>query len=161
MPPLPKVPSTRRGHRSNSPRRVLQAVENPDIPDLPDYVEWHDAVKDFWNSVWSSPMPQEWDESDRHNVLMASMALQTVWTGESSPTARSAAMAECRLILRECGLTPMSRRTLQIEIERADEAVERGTTRRGGKPPTKAQVAKAKKAADAKDPRRAHLASVG
>lgn len=130
MPPLPKPTSLRRGHGAQRGRRVLQAVKNPTIPALPDYVEWHPAVVDFWTSAWSSPMPQEWDESDRHNVLMAAVAMQTVWNPDTRPTARCTAMAECRLILRECGLTPMSRRSLQIEIERADEATHRGTQRR-------------------------------
>lgn len=133
MPVTPKSPSLRRGHRNHSARRVLQAVKNPVIPELPDYRDWYPAVREFWRDAWSSPMPQEWDESDRHNVLMAALAMQTIWDPESRPTARSAAMAECRLLLRECGLTPMSRRSLQIEIERADEAQDRGQQRRAAK----------------------------
>lgn len=133
MPPTPKPAALRRGHRNHSPRRVLQAVKNPKVPPLPDHCEWHPAVVDFWKSAWSSPMPQEWDESDRHNVLMAALAMQTIWDPETKPTPRYAAMAECRLILRECGLTPMSRRSLQIEIERADEAQDRGQQRRATK----------------------------
>lgn len=93
---------------------------------------------DFWNSVWSSPMPQEWDEPDRHNVLLAALAMQQIWDPEVKTTARSAAMAECRLILRELGLTPMAKRSLQIEIARAEDAVERRAAKRAspssGKP---------------------------
>ena len=130
MPPVPKPASTRRGHRSHSPRRVLAVVKNPKIPELPGYCDWHPAVLEFWSSAWSSPMPAEWDESDRHTVLLAARALQMAWDAESRPTARTNAMAELRLILRELGLTPMSRRTLQIEFERADEAAHRGAQRR-------------------------------
>ncbi|WP_048890668.1 hypothetical protein [Mycobacterium heckeshornense] len=127
---------------------MLQAVANPRVPQLPAYCDWHPAVVDFWESAWRSPMPQEWDESDRHNLLMAALAMQTAWDPQTRPTARATAMAECRLILRECGLTPMSRRTLQIEIERADEATDRGNARRAAKrTPSKAE-------AKAKDPRR-------
>lgn len=125
MPPLPKPASTRRGHRNHTPRRVLEAVKNPKVPNLPDYCDWHPAVADFWRSAWMSPMPQEWDEPDRHNVLLAARALQTVWEDDTRPTARSAAMAEARLLLRELGLTPMAKRTLQIEIARAEDASER------------------------------------
>ncbi|MBS4728541.1 hypothetical protein MSM1_09375 [Mycobacterium sp. SM1] len=118
------------------------------MPPLPAYCDWHPAVVDFWESAWRSPMPQEWDESDRHNVLMAARAMQMAWDSETRPTARSAAMAEWRLLLRECGLTPMSRRTLQIEIERSDEATDRGNARRAEKrTATKAEQ-------QAKDPRR-------
>lgn len=144
---LPKPPGMRRGHQRTSGRRVLSAVSNPKVPTLPEYCDWHQAVREFWVSAWSSPLPQEWDESDRHTVLMAARAMQTAWTEDTSPTARSAAMAECRLLLRECGLTPMSRRSLQIEIERAEEAVDRGQSRRG----TRAAVKPPKPAADPRD----------
>lgn len=130
MPPTPKPASVRRGHRSKSGTKTLSEVENPVIPELPDYVAWHPAVRDFWESAWSSPMPQEWMESDRHNVLMAARAIQTAWDPETTATARSAAMAEARLLLRECGLTPMARRTLQIEVARAEDATERRQTRK-------------------------------
>jgi hypothetical protein len=60
-----------------------------------------------------------------HNVLLAALAMQSAWDPEVRTTARSAAMAECRLLLRECGLTPMARRSLQIEIARAEDATER------------------------------------
>lgn len=138
MPPVPKPASIRRGHRSTAGRRILEAVHNPSIPDLPAYCDWHPAVVDFWQSAWASPMPQEWTESDRHNVLLAARAMHAAWDPDSSPTARSAAMAECRLILRECGLTPMSRRSLQIEIARAEDATERREVRQTVRKPAKA-----------------------
>jgi phage terminase small subunit len=134
MPPVSKPPALRRGHRSSAPRRVLQEVRNPKIPKLPPYCDWHPAVLDFWDSVWKSPMPQEWTESDRHNVLLAARAMLGAWDPEVRTTARSAAMAECRLILRECGLTPMARRSLQIEIARAEDATERRQAKKGRVP---------------------------
>lgn len=136
MPPVPKPASVRRGHRSNASRSVLYPVVNPEIPELPAYCNWHPAVVEFWEDAWASPMPQEWTESDKHNVLMAARAMQTAWDPESSPTARSTASAEVRLFLRECGLTPMSRRTLQIEIARAENAQERTTQIRAARKPS-------------------------
>lgn len=147
MAPLPKPPALRRGHGRSSGRRVLSAVENPTIPDLPNYCAWHPAVLAFWKSAWSSPLPQEWDESDRHTVLMAARAMQVAWDEETPSTPRMTAMAECRLLMRECGLTPMSRRSLQIEIERAEEAVDRGQSRRG----SRAAVKPPKSTADPRD----------
>lgn len=135
MPPTPKPSGLRRGHRNHSARAVLHPVENPVVPDLPDYCDWHPAVREFWRDAWESPMPQEWTYSDRHNVLLAARAMQTAWSEDASPTARSTAMAEARLLFRECGLTPMSRRSLQIEIARAEDATERREEKRSTRKP--------------------------
>lgn len=130
MPPVPKHPSARARRNRTSTSAVLTPVTDPDIPDLPDHLDWHPAVVDWWTDCWSSPMAPEWTTSDRHTLVLAARLMQTVWSEQASPSSRSAAVAEVRLLLRECGLTPMSRRTLQWTIERAEEAEERTQRRR-------------------------------
>ncbi|MGV9331054.1 phage terminase small subunit [Nocardia sp. NPDC003726] len=130
MPPLPKHPSLRRGHRSHAARAILYPVESPVVPELPDYCDWHPAVLDWWTDAWSSPMVPEWTESDRHTLVMAARLMQLVWGDDVASTPRTTAATEVRLLLRECGLTPMSRRTLQWEVSRAEAAVERTERRR-------------------------------
>lgn len=130
MPAVPKPASTRRGHRNHGPRVVLSQQINPTVPDLPEWCDWHPAVREWWHDAWCSPMPQEWLEADRHNMLLAARGLQIVWADGSSHTARMTAMAETRLVFRELGLTPMARRTLQIEINRGEEAEQQIRERR-------------------------------
>ncbi|MET8650619.1 hypothetical protein [Nocardia aurea] len=100
------------------------------MPELPAYADWHPAVVDWWRDCWSSPMVPEWTDSDRHGLMMAARLMQLVWSEQTSPTARTTAASEVRYLLRECGLTPMSRRTLQWEVCRAEAAVERTAERR-------------------------------
>src|SRR5690242_8692480 len=122
MPPLPKHPGVRARTNRTSTRALLSPVADSEMPELPEWCEWHPAVQDWWEDAWSSPMVPEWTTSDRHTLHLAARLMQTIWSEQTSPTARSAATAEVRLLLRECGLTPMSRRTLQWEICRAEES---------------------------------------
>ncbi|WP_456301685.1 phage terminase small subunit [Nocardia farcinica] len=131
MPPLPKHPSVRARRNRASTRAFLTPVEDPQVPELPAYAQWHPAVLEWWTDCWSSPMVPEWTESDRHALVMAARLMQLVWSETTAPTARTNAASEVRYLLRECGLTPMSRRSLQWEVCRAEEAVERTSRRRG------------------------------
>lgn len=130
-----KPSSVRARRNKTSTRAVLTAVENPEIPDLPDHVEWHPAVLAWWHDCWSSPMAPEWTESDRHTLFLAARLMQQVWSEETSPASRVTSATEARHLLKECGLTPLARRSLQWEIERAESAVEKTTQRRAAARP--------------------------
>jgi hypothetical protein len=132
--PLPKHSSVRARQNRTATRAVLKAAENPEIPELPDHCIWHPAVLAWWTDCWSSPMAPEWTESDQHGLFLAARLMQTVWDDESSPGQRTMAATEVRHMLRECGLTPMARRSLQWEIERGESAEERTRQRRASKP---------------------------
>lgn len=80
-------------------------------------------------------MAPEWTVSDQHGLFMAARLMQTVWDPESSPGQRTMAATEVRHMLRECGLTPMARRSLQWEIERGESAEERTKQRRTARSP--------------------------
>ncbi|MEV6432584.1 hypothetical protein [Nocardia sp. NPDC051463] len=125
-----KPSSVRARRNKTSTRAVLSAVENPEIPDLPGHVDWHEAVLSWWDDCWSSPMAPEWTESDRHTLFLAARLMQQVWDEQTSPASRVTSATEARHLLRECGLTPMARRSLQWEIERGESAAERTSQRR-------------------------------
>lgn len=125
-----KPSSVRARRNKTTTRAVLTAVENPDIPDLPGHVAWHPAVLSWWTDCWSSPMAPEWTESDRHTLFLAARLMQQVWDEETTPAARVGSATEARHLLRECGLTPMARRSLQWEIDKGEAAAERTTHRR-------------------------------
>lgn len=135
-----KPSSTRARRNKTSTRSKLQAVANPEIPDLPEHVMWHPAVLQWWEDAWSSPMAPEWTKSDEHTLFLAARLMQQVWDDETSPASRVTSATESRHLLRECGLTPMSRRSLQWEIEKGETAEERTAQRRERSPRRPAAV---------------------
>ncbi|WP_458317122.1 phage terminase small subunit [Mycolicibacterium brisbanense] len=155
MPPRPKEPSLVARRNKTSTRAVLKPRANPKIPALPKGIRWHQQVRDWWKRAWSSPMVPEWTESDIDALYMAARLMQMLWSPESSPNECKALAGEIRQLLAQCGLTPMSRRSLQWEIERGEAAAESTAQRR-----TKAVPAK--KTAARPDPRaaRANLHAV-
>ncbi|MGV9540915.1 phage terminase small subunit [Nocardia beijingensis] len=140
-----KPASLRARRNKTSTRATLRAVDNPEIPDLPNHLAWHRAVLDWWEDCWSSPMAPEWTESDRHTLFLAARLMQQVWDDDTSPASRVTSATEARHLLRECGLTPMARRSLQWEIEKVSEAQDRGADRRAAR--------QNRRAASALDPR--------
>jgi hypothetical protein len=102
-------------------------------------------------------MVPEWTESDVDGLYLAAKLMQQFWDPETSPNVCKGLAGEVRMILTQCGLTPMSRRSLQWEIDRGEAAAQATASRRGA---TKAPAAK--KTAAKPDPRtaRANLRAV-
>ena len=141
-----KSASTRVRRNKTTTRAVLRPVKNPRVPALPSQIKWYPPVREWWKRAWSSPMVPEWTESDKDAMHIAARLLQQFWDPETRPQVRVQTAAEIRLILSQAGLTPMSRRSLQWEIERAEAAQENTATRRASK--AAAKKAPAKKAPD-------------
>jgi len=79
----------------------------------------------WWHDVWRSPMAPEYDASDKHGLFLLAVLVDRFWERPDKELA-----AEIRL-QRQCfGLSPIDRRRLQWEIERTDEAQDRGRRRR-------------------------------
>lgn len=149
MPPPPKDPSLRARRNKTTTRATLKPRTNAKIPPLPAGRRWHKQVSDWWKRAWSSPMVPEWTESDIDALYMAARLMQMLWDDDCSPNEAKALAGEIRQLLAQCGLTPMSRRSLQWEIERGEEAAASTASRRAGK------ATPAKKAPARPDPRRA------
>jgi len=137
MATLPKRNPARRNVSSTRATLAPQTGEL-EIPELPlptdDHV-WHPLTLAWWAAVWSSPMAPEYDDSDIHGLYVLAMLVDGFWTHPHWTAA-----AEIRLQGQRFGLSPIDRRRLQWEIERTDEAQERGNRRRSaGKPTTKTQ----------------------
>ena len=142
--PPPKDPGTRQRGNKTSTRATLRAVEDPEIPPLPDArnwladgpevhgeaVEWSQPVKEWWRTIWSSPMSSEFDESDIPQLYLAAFYLHQVTNRWLKMTERLAAAKQHETAVRNFGLNPMSRRSLQWEIEKAEDAQARGTQRK-------------------------------
>ena len=128
MPPEPKHPSVRARRNKTSTAAKLSRPDVPDVPELPEAI-CHPQTLAWWADVWASPMAPEYDESDRHGLFALAQLVDDFWMADTAKE-RAALAGEIRL-QRQCfGLTPIDRRRLQWEIERTDEAVDRGSKRR-------------------------------
>lgn len=151
MPAHLKDPSVRARRNKATTRAVLTAPKRPKIPDLPAHVEWYPIVCGWWTRVWSSPMVSEWTDSDVDALYLAARLQQQFWDPETRDSTRNQTSAEIRQIMCQCGLTPMSRRGLQWEISRVEEAQEKSTARRAAK--VTAKKSAPRKAADPREHR--------
>lgn len=122
---IPKRNPARRNRSATSAMLTVEhAVETPPLPDDAG-VPWHPMTEAWWADVWASPMAPEYDQSDVHGLYLLAVLVNAYWHSPSQALA-----AEIRL-QRQCfGLTPIDRRRLQWEIERTDEAVDKGRRRR-------------------------------
>lgn len=133
MPAMPKRNPARRNQSTT--RATLSAVHDVQAPHLPADRVWQAQTEAWWRDVWASPMAPEYDDSDQHGLFMLAVLVDEFWKKPTWTTA-----AEIRL-QRQCfGLSPIDRRRLQWEIEKVDEAQERGRKRRVA---TRATAAKA------------------
>jgi hypothetical protein len=129
--PAPKHASVRARTNKASTASTLRLVHDVKTPELPPG-DWNDMTRAWWTDIWASPMAPEFDESDRHGLFILAALVDGFWTATGKD--RKDLAGEIRL-QRQCfGLTPMDRRRLQWEIEKADEAQERGQRRRSAAP---------------------------
>jgi hypothetical protein len=140
--PAPKHPSVRARTNRTSTAATLRLVHDTAAPPLPTRL-WHEQTRAWWVDLWASPMAPEYDSSDRHGLFTLAVLVDDFWSCQDAKLRKEIA-GEIRQQRQGFGLTPIDRRRLQWEIEKADEAQDRGNRRR-------AAVPKAVNAAD--DPR--------
>jgi hypothetical protein len=127
--PLPKRAATRQRRNKSATSAKLQkpdasSVVVPPLPEATEGTSWHPLTLRWWSDTWHSPMAPEFDESDVHGLFILATLVDAFWYEPNAALA-----AEIRL-QRQCfGLTPIDRRRLQWEIERAEEAQEKGRKR--------------------------------
>lgn len=139
--PTAKDPTLRARRNKTTTRATLTERKNAKIPPLPKGTRWHQQVRDWWKRAWSSPMVPEWTESDIDALYMAARLMQMLWE-ECTPGEAKSLAGEIRQLLSQCGLTPMSRRSLQWEIDRGEAASESTERRRSRATPPKKAAAK-------------------
>lgn len=136
MGPAPKAPSQRRRRNATPGARVLKGEVVVTAPVLPDAERnLHPLTMAFWNDIWSSPMAPEWDPSDVHGLLLLADLVNEYWNlpPGTKGTVRAQLAAEIRLQRMSFGLSPIDRRRLAWEIERAEQAQDAGERRRAAK----------------------------
>lgn len=141
--PHPKDPGTRQRTNKASTRAVLSAVVDHSVPPLPPakdwigdpssdesgIVDWSPAVKAWWETIWTSPMSNEFHDSDMPQLYLGAFYLEQVVNPWLKTTERLAAGKQHEAMVKNFGLNPMSRRGLQWEIEKVGEAQHRSAFR--------------------------------
>jgi hypothetical protein len=135
--PIPKPSALRQRKNKVVTAAVLPSLEAskgnavPPLPQRESPAEiWHPKVVEWWRSFWTSPMAAEVQESDKLGGLtLAAESLHRAWTArEDSLFLRY--LEAFHKLLTEFGGSPIARRRLQWEIEKAESAEERTTARR-------------------------------
>lgn len=115
MPVTPKPAAKRQRRNRTTTATVVEA--GPALrPDLP--ADYHDLTKTWWSTIWSSPISAEWVDADVPGLVALAQLLEDFWRAPRE--GRPKAHAEFRMAVREFGLTPMSRRSLQWEVKRVE-----------------------------------------
>jgi len=130
--PPPKDPSVRARRNRASTAATLRLVHDVETPALPTRL-WHEQTRAWWRAIWASPMAPEFDKSDLHGLFGLAVLVDDFWSTED-PKLRKDLAAEIRQQRMAFGLTPLDRRRLQWEIEKVDEAQDRGARRRTAAP---------------------------
>lgn len=88
-------------------------------------VPWRLETRDWWESLWSSPMASEFHASDRHGLYRLAVLIDDFWQHPSTQ-----ANAEIRLAQKDYGLTPLDRRRLEWTIASAEKATDSRPSRK-------------------------------
>lgn len=128
--PLPKHPAVRQRRNKSTSRALLPVdafpvLEKPRLPNCPNEGSWHNMAKRWWEDVWSSPMHYEFLGGDVPSLFRLVALVDRFWKGGSLSVA-----TEIRLLEREFGLTPLSRRRLEWQVAQSEEAKDKHERRR-------------------------------
>lgn len=133
MPAAKKHPSARaRVNRAataatlSDGRKIIRPVLPGRVDEHGDEIPWHSLTTAWWDDLWASPMAAEYHSSDRHGLYILATLVDSFWRNPDQKLA-----AEIRLQRIPFGLTPYDRRRLEWTIETAEDAKDRGTSRRG------------------------------
>lgn len=87
--------------------------------------EWKQPVKDWWVSIWQSPMASEFVDSDIHGLYMACYYLQESLNPFYKSTDRASWSKQWENAIKNYGLTPSARESLRWNISQGTAAQRR------------------------------------
>lgn len=131
MPQTPKPPGQRRRRNADQPQwRALPGEGRkgrpPGLP--PKRPAWLKLTRDWWKSIWASPMATAWLPSDVPTLVRLARIVEADNRGEAT----ASLLAEARQLEDRFGLSPMARRRLQWEVARAGDGASGGPPPAGG-----------------------------
>jgi hypothetical protein len=100
-------------------------MDMPKLPKHPTEKKWHAMAQRWWDEVWASPMSFEFLGGDEPALLRLVFLVDKFWRSGDLDIAR-----EIRLMEREFGLTPLSRRRLEWQVAQTEEAKDKHEMRR-------------------------------
>lgn len=112
-------------------REPRQLSKTPYLPACPNRGDdgkpgkWHKMARRWWRDVWSSPMSCEFLRADEPALLRLVVLVDQFWKTGKLDVAR-----EIRMLEREFGLTPLSRRRLEWSVAQAEESKDKMEQRR-------------------------------
>ncbi len=113
---VPKPAAKRR--RRNKPQQPGVSVAREGVPVLPDAERFSQRTRDWWVTVWASPMSKYWLDADVPALERLAWLLDVVADGRAT----AAHLSECRHLENSFGLTPLARRRFHVELERGEAA---------------------------------------
>jgi len=113
--PVPKPPGQRRRRNKAVKAEQLPAISAKATPILPDSDGLLERTREWWKTVWSSPMAAVFLEADVAALARLASLVNRVHRGESS----ARLLGEIRALEDRFGLSPLARRRLQWEVDRA------------------------------------------
>lgn len=128
--PAPKSLGLRQRRNKSATQSLLPAEieprgKKPRLPTCPNEGGWHNMARRWWNDVWSSPMRYEFLRGDEPALFRLVALVDRFWKFGGLDVAR-----EIRLLEREFGLTPLSRRRLEWNVAHAEDAKDKYELRR-------------------------------
>ena len=120
----PKPAHLRQNKTKKSTRAVLTEVtpgtQIPDIPN-PDDRDFHPLAIKWWDNVWTSPMANEYLETDVDGLGRVALLVDEYYKNPSGRAGRDL-MGDIRLQEARFGLSPLDRSRLQWEVQKGEEA---------------------------------------
>lgn len=160
--PASKAPDVRERRNKTSTKATLSLVVDHKVPAMPEAkdwlrrpaiggeevgpevaegpVAWSPVVVQWWETIWSSPMSNEFHSSDTAQLHLACFYLQQTVNPYLKMSERLAASKAHEACVKNFGLSPMSRRTLQWEIERVSAAQQENAKKARSNAPDKTQA---------------------
>ncbi len=135
--PIAKHPSARqRRNKTSTSREIVLSGEIRPVPDLPELrkkvdgqlvaADWHPEVVVAWAEMWQYPLVYEAPTVDRHQLRVYARLLQDFWERADAGRPINETARDVRMMGEQWGVGEKSRRHLQITIQEAEEAIERG-----------------------------------
>jgi hypothetical protein len=131
--PVPKKLEMRQRRNKTTSARVFSDKKlKIVIPELPKRRrKWRRETISWWKDIWHCPMAVEFIESDKHQLYILADLIDQFWREEANGKGASASLATEIRLQRQCfGMTPIDRRRLQWDIEKAEKANMAGQERR-------------------------------
>lgn len=133
--------------KRRKPDKYLDPNQNKErvVPELPDPAQWLDpgatewpnAVVNWWQDIFRSPMASEWVEADLGSLYLAATYLAQSLDPHTPLKDRIKAGQCWEASLKAYGLTPRSRELLRWSIAQGEAAQSRTRELRGNRAPSK------------------------